>query len=212
MEHLLRGRLSFKCYVERVYEQISFIILFVGQFYKTPFYLDFQSLTKTLVVFLVRIEIRGMSFYFPQFQLNHLRHVFESMACDWFDALFACYGYLALLRSFRDIALHILTAHDFTPDHYAQIKNVGFFFVLGAHQRGKLPLSSNKQVHLSFFLSLGVGHLLSFRKININEFSMQEKEFDFGNGNVVRSGNYNFHCILVITWYIYWAMLLLNEN
>ena len=41
---------------------------------------------------------------------------------------------------------------------------------------------------------------------------MQEKEFDFGNGNVVRSGNHNFHCILVITWYIYWAMLLLNEN
>ena len=72
-------------------------------------------------------------------------------------------------------------------------------------------LQTSRFIYL-FFLSLGVGHLLSFRKININEFSMQEKEFDFGNGNVVRSGNYNFHCILVITWYIYWAMLLLNEN
>ena len=29
---------------------------------------------------------------------------------------------------------------------------------------------------------------------------MQEKEFDFGNGNVVRSGNYNFHCILVTSY------------
>lgn len=75
---------------------------------------------------------------------------------------------------------------------------VALFFVLGTHQRGKLSLSPNEEVDLSFFLYLGVGHVLSFRKININEFSSKEKEFNFGNANVVGSGNYNFQCILAI--------------
>ena len=80
---------------------------------------------------------------------------------------------------------------------------VALFFVLGTHQRGKLSLSPNEEVDLSFFLYLGVGRVLSFRKININEFSSKEKEFNFGNANVVRSSNYNFQCILVIVWYVY---------
>ena len=49
----------------------------------------------------------------------------------------------------RNIALDILTAHDFTLDHCVQIKNGGFFFVLGAHQRGTMSLSSN-EVFFSF--------------------------------------------------------------
>lgn len=79
---------------------------------------------------------------------------------------------------------------------------VALLFVLGTHQRGKLSLSSNEEVDLSFFLYLGVGRV-SFRKIDINEFSSKEKEFNFGNANVVRSSNYNFQCILVIVWYVY---------
>ena len=74
---------------------------------------------------------------------------------------------------------------------------VALFFVLGTHQRGKLSLSPNEEVDPSFFLYLGVGRV-SFRKININEFSSKEKEFNFGNANVVGSGNYNFLCILAI--------------
>ena len=58
---------------------------------------------------------------------------------------------------------HLTTAH--------RLKHGGFFFVLGTHQRGKMSLSSNEEVDLSFFLYIGVGHVISFREININEFS-----------------------------------------
>ena len=63
----------------------------------------------------------------------------------------------------RNIALDILTAHDFTPDHCAQIKK-WWLFLCARH-------SSNEEVDLSFFLYIGVGHVISFREININEFS-----------------------------------------
>ena len=68
----------------------------------------------------------------------------------------------------------------------------GFFFVLGAHQRGKLSLFSNGEVYLSFFLYIGVGLLLSFRKINITNSLCRKRNSIFGNGNFVRTSNYNF--------------------
>ena len=73
----------------------------------------------------------------------------------------------------RDIASDILTAHDFTPYHctVCRLKNGGFFFEHGPHHRGKLSLSSNEEVDVSFFSHPWCWYVLSFRKININEFS-----------------------------------------
>ena len=63
--------------------------------------------------------------------------------------------------------------------------------MLGAHQRGKLSLFPNEEVDLSFFLYIGVGLLLSFRKINITNSLCRKRNSIFGNENVVTS-NYNF--------------------
>ena len=64
--------------------------------------------------------------------------------------------------------------------------------MLGAHQRGKLSLFSNEEVYLSFFLYIGVGLLLSFRKINLTNSLCRKRNSVFGNGNFVRTSNYNF--------------------
>ena len=94
-----------------------------------------------------------------------------------------------------NITLNILTAHDFTPDHCAKLKfSSGLFFLLVAHQ---LSLSSNEELDLSFSLSLGVGLLLSIRKINTTNSQCRKRNSIFGNENVVGASNYNFQDILV---------------
>ena len=69
--------------------------------------------------------------------------------------------------------------------------------MLGAHQRGKLSLFSNGEVYLSFFLYIGVGLLLSFRKINTTNSLCRKRNSIFGNEYVVGTSNYNFQEILV---------------
>ena len=97
-----------------------------------------------------------------------------------------------------NITLNILTAHDFTPDHCAKLKfSGGLFFLLGAHQRVQLSLSSNEELDLAFSLSLGVGLLLSIRKINTTNSLCRKRNSIFGNVNVVGTSNYNFQDILV---------------
>ena len=103
-----------------------------------------------------------------------------------------------------NITLNILTAHDFTPDHCAKLKfSSGLFFLLVAHQRVQLSLSSNEELDLSFSLSLGVGLLLSIRKINTTNSLCRKRNSIFGNENVVGASNYNFQDILVSIWYAY---------
>ena len=102
-------------------------------------------------------------------------------------------------QAIPNITLNILTAHDFTPDHCAKLKfSSGLFFLLVAHQRVQLSLSSNEELDLSFSLSLGCGLLLSLiSKINTTNSLCRKRNSIFGNVNVVGTSNYHFQDILV---------------
>ena len=154
------------------------MISFLAQFCKMPSHLDLNLKRRPSYVWqglklgdvILFSQVLAEPFFGTCLNLNGVRSV-------WF---LSC-----TFKVIRNIALDILTEHYFTPDRCAQIKKWWLFSLCSVLTR-----------EVTFYI--GVGHVLSFRKININEFSSKEKEFNFGNANVVGSGNYNFLCILAI--------------
>ena len=91
-----------------------------------------------------------MSFYIPQLQLNYFWHMFES---EWraigLMPIMHVTNTLHSLRSFVILHQTSLLRMISRLTTARRLKNGSFFFVLGAHQRGKMSLSLN-EVFFSF--------------------------------------------------------------